>query len=591
MNVSQSVVKITKTVWIQVVVLVCVLMHPQSQPVAAQTASPAQSPFSKNTAIPLPVTPKWMETVTVELVFKAADMATILDKIHEQTGITIIREGSPVKSVADISFHGPLKAALDQIADTFDYIWVPSKKLSKALLMNKRFRSQEEHPEWHEKEMLHVSEQVCRALQSPLAVSEPYGNVRDLLHLLYHELSAEQLQSLYKGGKLTFQDLSAGQSLLLNQQIYSVALGGVNDSWIRLQSRLAHLKDAKLILKPAGTYKTLNIVFPPGADGTPDSVILRYYVAADLEADTVTASVPVKQERTTPLNVQASAQADEEQTTLQRRIDIRMQGGRLADLLQEISQHSRCKTTMADYLQEQHLSLWTKGCSIRSLMDLLAEQNEWEWTYTPLTGLNITRHDTYVPANLAEVSAAFQLAMPPGYRHYLGLGISPDDWLKDDEDPQIKFNRRIPGGDVMSMRRRSNRKASSNNPDDPIMLLIWPTQPQKFSNRAELSYKEWTSQTKEAVLWSLMAVAMRGFFGSGRGFDVVAGRLTPYESNPDLVRLQLDGLADGQYHVFGYSFAAFDPKGGETNSLAFAWTLKNAADPLSPYLLEISKRY
>ncbi len=557
---------------------------------AAQTLPPAQPPPREGAGTRLPALPKWIENATVDLEFKDAAMATLLDKIHEETGITILMEGAPARIAASLSFHGALKSALDQIAETFDYLWAPSKRLSRSLLLKKRFRSPEEHPQWHEKEMLHVAQEVCRALQSPLSISESYGNPRELLQLLYHKLSPQQLTFLYQGGELSFHDLDDAQTLLLNQDIYSVALGGTTDAWQHLQHRLAHLKDAKLVLRPSDTYKALTLVFPPDAGGAPDAVLVRYYTNAAFAPNSPQFVPPVHPQQTAPLSVEAGAAQNGEQEPLQRRLNVRMQEGRLTDLLRAVSQRSECKITVADYLQEQTLSLWTKQCSVRLLMDLLAEQNEWKWSYVPETGVNISRRDTFVPLNLSEVSAAFLIALPPSYRHFLGWGVSTDDWLKGSDDPTMQAYRAIPGGDVIAMRLTVGRKAIQNDYNDPVMLRIWPTRPQPFPNGQELNYKDWTSQTKEAVLASLFGVALGGFFGVGRGIDVIEGRLTPYEVNPELLRLHLDGFEDGMYHSFSYNSSIIAPN-GQANYMGFSWTLKNIADPLPPLLEEISKRY
>lgn len=590
MNTDIAVSADTKTAWVHKIVLLCILFHLSLRCADAQSLSEPQNIPGKETGTAPLATPKWIETVTVDLAFKDADMATMLDKIHTQTGLTILREGVPIKATSNFTFHGSLKTAMDQIADTFDYNWTPSKTVRKALLFKKRFRTPEEHPEWYEKEMLHTAEQVCRALQSPFALSESYGNTRDLLHLLYHKLNPDQLQLLYQGGQLSFQDLNPGQSLLVNQQIYNVALGGVNSSWQHLQSRLTHLKDTKLVFKDVGLYNVLMLVFPPSADGTTDSVIMRIYNQTDPEPDAAESTAPVRIERTLSLSIQASSHDNEKQLMLQRKIDVRMQGGSLADLMRAVSQRAQCKITLADYLKEQRLSVWTTSCSVRSFMDLLAEQHEWEWTYTSLTGIKIARRDTFIPANWAEVSTAFQFALPPSYRHFLGMGIDPEDWLHGDEDPKTVFNRGIRGGNMMTLRRKANFKASSDAVDDPVMLRTWPTLPQKFPNCKELLYKDWTSQTKEAILSSLFTLTMRGFF-ENRGFDVIQGRATPYERNTDLIRIHLAALKDGQYGLFGYSCTAFDPNYGMINSPGVFFPLKNAAEPLPPPLQEISGRY
>jgi hypothetical protein len=536
------------------------------------------------------ITPLWLENATVDLAFKDADMETLLESIHEQTGITILKADAPVRKTFTIKFRGSLKEALNQIADNYDYNWTLSQKSNKTFLFRKRFQSPTEYPEWIEKEMLHVAEQICRALQSPDAVSEPYGNDMDLLHLLYHSLSPQQLQVIYQGGKLTVQDLDPGQMLLLNQEIYSVVIGGVGKTWQKMQARLAHLKDAKLVLRPSDGYKALTLIFPSSLDGTPDSLVVRYYHDDDIGPAAPQPLVSfVAQDL--PISVSARhATNDKQQSPLQLQLDARMPRGRLGDLMRKIAEISRCKIRISDYLQDQTVSLWTNNCSLRSLMEMIAEQDELEWTYTPSAGLTILRRSTFVPASLSEVRAAFQIALPPDYRHFLGIDVAPDDWLKGSTDNMIQYYRGIAGGDIMAMRRTANRKSTSNNYDDPMMLQIWPTQPQRFPASEELDYKEWTPQTKEAVLWSLFANAMRAFFGTSRGLDVISGRLTPYEAHPELAVIQIIRSTNGQGGAFGYSSSAVDAN-GTPSSLGFYWTLKNASDPLSPSLQDILQRY
>ena len=226
---------------------------------------------------------KWIEAFSVTLEMKSARMVDILAAIHAQTGVALAADDAPLIQKTDLTFRGPLKTALDRIADAFDYRWFPSKSVPKAILLQKRFKSNDDHPQFQQKDMLHIAGEVCRCLQNPLYVPGMVGEPRELFQILYHKLRDDQIRRLQSGQQLTIGDLDQSQQLLLYQSIHSMALKGITDGWVTLREQLSNLVHSRLEMKVYSGTRCLTLVLP-ASNGPDQTINLRFFPSTGIDA-------------------------------------------------------------------------------------------------------------------------------------------------------------------------------------------------------------------------------------------------------------------------------------------------------------------
>ena len=157
-----------------------------------------------------------------------------LASISSQIKRPIFADGEPNLISSDIDLKTDAKGALDKFCEVFDYYWVVSKQ--NAILLRKRFRNPDELPQMHFQEILKVTVDVLKSLNS-LEFDVARSNKDDLLNHLYSSLSIRQLKyfqskkSEFDVKEITFNDLSQEQQSLVEQAILNHTLLDSVEHW------------------------------------------------------------------------------------------------------------------------------------------------------------------------------------------------------------------------------------------------------------------------------------------------------------------------------------------------------------------------
>lgn len=183
------------------------------------------------------------------------DVATALTK---QCGISFVIDGQPVREKSALKLQGTVKEALDQMGEAFDYSWRLSK--GQVVVMTKRFKDPDTHPQASLREMRESVRQILSALRLipynpdpkrwPQAVAE-----------LGESLMPQQMAVLKAGQYLSASTLSASQAQLMQEAILGNTFADQLPIWEELSAKLDGLPKSTLVAKPRSTSPTLFDVF------------------------------------------------------------------------------------------------------------------------------------------------------------------------------------------------------------------------------------------------------------------------------------------------------------------------------------------
>jgi len=166
--------------------------------------------------------------------------------LREQCGISLIADGIPLKENAELEFDGTAKAALNRIADAFDFTWTTKSGI---VLMNKRFKSKEERPQINLPEMRQMTKEIVEAFHSIKYNADPQ-QWKPMLQTLAQSFTREQAQTLLEGQTLQATQLAPQQRELLTQAIYTMTFARPLPAWEMLLYRLENISNSYLLAKP-----------------------------------------------------------------------------------------------------------------------------------------------------------------------------------------------------------------------------------------------------------------------------------------------------------------------------------------------------
>lgn len=203
----------------------------------------------------VPLTPGAAQPVSdlegrqVELALEDQPLAAIIAALAAQIGHGIVLDGKPVKAKASVHLHTSAKAALDQVAESFDCSWKLGK--SGAVLMSKRFHTPGDLPQIHLKEMQQMAADLLTIWpeNASQARMESYPFVTMMIspgNALLRTMNGAQMKLLNDGKPLTLQDLSGEQQQIMRLVVAQSASGTTHDIWEALDARLAKMAYSSL---------------------------------------------------------------------------------------------------------------------------------------------------------------------------------------------------------------------------------------------------------------------------------------------------------------------------------------------------------
>lgn len=163
----------------------------------------------------------------VEINSPNVTFADALKLLTKQYGLNFLADGSPALQRADWKARGTLRAALDDLADTFDYTWQPMP--SGVILMSKRFHSPDEAPQAHLPELRQAAREIM-ALFAPFDFDRS-GSWWLAVDALTASFTPVQMQALRDGVPLPYAALSDPQRRLLQSGISTNAFEFTYKRW------------------------------------------------------------------------------------------------------------------------------------------------------------------------------------------------------------------------------------------------------------------------------------------------------------------------------------------------------------------------
>jgi len=186
-------------------------------------------------APPSQTTPKWQDK-QIHFVVTRQPFGAILSELSRQIGTSIMADDEPLVKAASFDIEGSAKAALDKIANTFDYSWQTSK--SGMVLMSKRFDNPQEIPQMHLLELQQMVKQSLEAL-SFIKCDSTFDWWSFKCKTLYDLMTPEQKQYLQTGKALGYAEWTPEQRDLVWQMTLNRRFSGFLTGWNDLNFTLS----------------------------------------------------------------------------------------------------------------------------------------------------------------------------------------------------------------------------------------------------------------------------------------------------------------------------------------------------------------
>ena len=195
---------------------------------------------------------------------RANTFVEALDNLSKKAGVPVIADGTPANSAVSKMFEGSINEVLDHFAKTYDMTWKRSK--SGSIIFNKAFYQKEEIPQYHPKELAHVSEIILKVLPT---INEPIEGLmtHSLKQSIVESLTPDQLRLLRSdtrdpkgdinpndGPKIATKDLTPLQMHLIKEAVDQRYWGKMIETWKYInfvsksveKSKIVDGNDAKL---------------------------------------------------------------------------------------------------------------------------------------------------------------------------------------------------------------------------------------------------------------------------------------------------------------------------------------------------------
>ncbi len=204
----------------------------------------------------------------VKLDLKQQSLPDMIDALCQQAHCNVLIDDEPLLAKADLKFDGTASAALDQIADTFDYTWVASRH--GGILMQKAFRNPLEHPQINLPELRRAAHD---ALTTMSAVAYDTFDHKQDWPLIIHDMAAsftpEQWHILNddtvpeEKRRMTMQQMTPTQRGLLAQALYRSSFHNLLQGWQEMAAGLDNLPRVTLTMDASDTVYDLHMKEPP----------------------------------------------------------------------------------------------------------------------------------------------------------------------------------------------------------------------------------------------------------------------------------------------------------------------------------------
>ena len=157
---------------------------------------PSRAAIGQQKQPPLPFAEHVFLNRAVQVSAKQKSLADVIASLCSQTGISIVTDGLPDKTGANIEVIGTIRDALNVMTDAFDCDWSVSK--SGIVMVCRKFKDPAEHPQIHVKELREMVRDIHTAFQllPPGLSSVKYA---PLLWNIFYSFSAEQAAACANG--------------------------------------------------------------------------------------------------------------------------------------------------------------------------------------------------------------------------------------------------------------------------------------------------------------------------------------------------------------------------------------------------------
>lgn len=371
----------------------------------------------------------------ISLQAKQTSLSSILQALHGITRVSILADGEPALLKVDVNLKGTVRAALDSIADTFDYKWMLSP--DGVVLMNKRFKSTREWPQMHLAEMTQMAKDIHNAL-ALAPIPDAQASPNPILKQLLQSLTPEQYRAITSPQPFYARDLQPAQYQLFVQSMWTFETPQALETWEELANLLTGFPTSYLNADPKNTHSYGTI--EDGKEVSQTSIDISHIVrdsngklhnkrfsdSTIMDTETPLPPFPARKQTTDAISQEKAVIAAPQpslsiptQSKLKTPVQIMSGEVTITALTGALSKQTGVTITAAPYLRDRTVIVLVKDISAAATLSALCELHDWSLRETEPGQILLKRRILYVPHEVTSISRLIQNALPADLRSFL----------------------------------------------------------------------------------------------------------------------------------------------------------------------------
>ncbi len=259
---------------------------------------------------------------------------------------------------------------------------------------------------------------------------------------------------------------------------------------------------------------------------------------------------------------------------LRKEVSLKLGETTLNRVLVEISTQTGAKVRCDDYLSDHRLMIFLDKISANSVLNLIADMNEWRWIILDNGEAVVTHRQVIAPQSMKEMPPMLRRALPREFRRFLGEETTLEDVIDESDKRALEL---LSSGDIgnrneyrkflMDSKASSavNKKIGGLPGSLSYLSTLFPDIPNEANSSVNYRFTDWRRPLRESVLLSILYGFLRPINDQSVQ-EALQGRLRPYVADPTIAKLYFRDKRHPEFASFMITGPDFDIDGSPIES-------------------------
>ena len=254
---------------------------------------------------------------------------------------------------------------------------------------------------------------------------------------------------------------------------------------------------------------------------------------------------------------------------LRKGVSLKLGETTLSKLLGEISTQTGAKIRCDDYLSEHRLMIFLDKISANSVLNLIADMNEWRWIILDNGEVVVTHRQVSAPQSMKEMPPMLRRALPPEFRRFLGEETTLEDVIDESDKHALELHSFGDDRNRNEYRKFLMDSKVSSSVDKKIgglpgswsyLSTLFPDIPNEANSAVDYRFTDWRRPLRESVVLSIIYGFLRPINDQSVQ-EALQGRLRPYIADPTIAKLYFRDKRHPEFASFMITGPDFDIDG------------------------------